>query len=551
MAQRRDSFALLVRFGVQPRVISRLLVLEVVLLAGLCVLPGVWCGRLLAASIGSGFGEALDSLFDIPLYAGQGENWLMPVLIMMTVVIVVCSADLLKPSGRALLDFSNRYSAWVAFIVLLIGLILAVTSGSLWEIYSAVALVFIGTGVLAPQLIAGISCTLAAQWLKNPLHRWRYLELGILARRLALPLVALQFALAMVLAVHALVTVFETTFDEWLGQRLSADYFIKVPADVTSDSAVEWLQKQPALDRWHRVIRGKTRIGEGVGRPGKLVDLVALAPIDPLLTDWDLQSATNGPWATLADGQGLMINEQLARRQMLSVGDSVTVTMAGKTLALPVLGIYADYGRPASEVLLHASLLPDAFNPVSESFSISPGDIGIDAVTSGFRQLWQVNELSMQDNRQARALADAIFDKTFMLTRAMTVITLVLAAISLLLMGWVFFSTRAWYFRLLLVWGLPRRQASRQLFRLAVTLTTSIAVLALPLGIWLSWALVHRINPLAFGWSLPMTIYPAFWLELGVISLLVGVSIALLMSAQLRRPVSVSALASTASGDER
>jgi putative ABC transport system permease protein len=554
IAQRRDSVVLLRRFGVQPSVINRLLVLEVVLLAGLCVVPGVGLGRLLAASIGSGFSEALDSLFDIPLYAGQGESWLMPVLTMMAVVVAVCSVDLLRPPGRVVYASARRYRALCACLMLLVGLALAVISGSLWQIYSAVALVFIGAGGLAPGLIAGANRWLAVHCAESPLVRWRYRELGVLARRLALPLVALQFALATVLAVQALVTVFEATFDEWLGQRLSADYFIRVPEGASDDLAAEWLQSQPALEetgQWHRVIRGKARVRAGIGQPEQTVDLVALGPIDSLLTDWTLQSATDAPWITVAEGRGVMINEQEARRRNLSVGDTLTVTLADRLLSLPVAGIYADYGRPAGEVLVHASVLPKAFVPVSVSFSINPGNFGIESVKAGLRQLWQVRQLSVQDNRRARALADAVFDNTFMLTRAMTFITLVLAAISLLVMGWVFFTTRAWYFRLLLVWGLGRRQVAGQLTRLAVILTAGIALLALPLGTWLSWVLVHRINPLAFGWSLPMMIYPSFWLELGVLSLLIGLSIALLMSAQLRRPVAMPASANRASGGER
>ncbi len=559
MAQRRDSFALLLRFGVPQAVINRLLVVEIVLLAALCVVPGVWFGRLLAASIGSGFSDALDNLFDIPLYAGQGESWLVPVLTMMAVVVAVCSVDLLRSPRRALYASAHRYRILFACLMLLIGLVLAVVSVSLWQIYNAVALVFIGAGVLAPGLIAGISRWVAVHRVENPLPRWRYRELGVLARRLALPLVALQFALAMVLAVQALVTVFEATFDEWLGQRLSADYFIKVPAGASADLAAEWLQSQPALEQtgqWHRVIRGRARVSAaGAGQAEQAVDLLALAPIDFLLTDWHLQSATNEPWAAVAEGQGLMINEQQARRQNLSVGDTLTVTVAGKAFTLPIVAIYADYGRPAGEVLLHASVLPKAFRPASVSLSINPGSLGIEAVKAGLQQLWsqsrQVPHLSVQDNRRARALADAVFDNTFMLTRAMTFITLILAAVSLLIMGWVFFTTRAWYFRLLLVWGLGRRQVAEQLARLAVVLTAGIALLALPLGIWLSWVLVHRINPLAFGWSLPMEVYPAFWLELGVLSLLIGLSIALLMSVQLRHPVVMPASANQVSGGER
>lgn len=59
------------------------------------------------------------------------------------------------------------------------------------------------------------------------------------------------------------------------------------------------------------------------------------------------------------------------------------------------------------------------------------------------------------------------------------------------------------------------RQASAQLIRLSVSLTAAITLLALPLGIWLTWVLVHRINPIAFGWSLPMAVYPGSGWSLG------------------------------------
>ena len=133
----------------------------------------------------------------------------------------------------------------------------------------------------------------------------------------------------------------------------------------------------------------------------------------------------------------------------------------------------------------------------------------------------------------------------------MTTLTLILAATALLMMGWVFFSTRAWYFRLLVVWGLSVRQASAQLIRLSVTLTAAITLLALPLGIWLTWVLVHRINPIAFGWSLPMAVYPRFWLELGVLSLLIGLSIGLLMMRQLKSPTVAPVNANALAGGER
>jgi putative ABC transport system permease protein len=552
MAQRRDSFALLHRFGVSRARINRLLVFEIMLLALVCILPGIWLGRWLATGLGTGFGRALEGLFDQPLYAGQDGGWLMPLATMLAVVLVACLADFLRPLARRLPGDGQRYGVLLA-LILMGGIAMSVWVSTLIWLFVAVAVVFVAAGTLAPMLISRLADWRAGSD-KDPLSRWRHRELSVLARRLALPLVALQFAMAMVLAVQALVTTFESTFDRWLAQRLEADFYIEVPQSVDLTPAMDWLSEQPELAAsglWHRVVRGRATLPGESNEAGTKVDVFALGPIGPLVTGWQLFESTARPWQSLQQGHGVMVNEQLARRQGVTTGQSLTVELGSQELELPVLGIYPDYGRPAGEILLNVSVLPPDFIPRFQSLSISPGDLTIETVTRRLKEIWRVEELTVRDNRAIEELASAIFDQTFLLTRAMTTLTLILAAIALLMMGWVFFSTRAWYFRLLVVWGLSRRQASGQLIRLSVALTSAIALLALPMGIWLTWVLVHRINPLAFGWSLPMAIYPGFWFELGVLSLLIGLSIALLMSRQLRSPASVPGNANALAGGER
>lgn len=261
--------------------------------------------------------------------------------------------------------------------------------------------------------------------------------------------------------------------------------------------------------------------------------------------------AADRPWEALAAGEGIMINEQLARREKVAVGDRLQLILGDQPRALSVLGVYPDYGRPVGEVLLNGETLPDTFNIRFESLSVTPGEPGIAPITDALEKVWGVQTVALRDNDTVRALATGVFDQTFALTRAMTLLTLTLAASALLMMGWVFFSTRAWYFRLLVVWGLPQREAAAQLLRLALLLTGGIAALALPLGIWLTWVLVHRINPLAFGWSLPMAVYPAFWLELALLSLVIGLSIAALMRRQLGKPAIAPLSANALTGGER
>ncbi|MFP3976548.1 ABC transporter permease [Marinobacter sp. KMM 10035] len=553
LAQRRDSFALLHRFGVSPGQVQRWLVLEIIALALICVVPGVGLGRWLAAGLGGGFGQALDGLFDIPLYAGHGQGWITPVLVMLTVVVIACLGDLLLLRFRERLSLSVPNQGRLATALLLAGLVMAWLAPSLPWVFVAVALVFAGAAWLTPATVTHFVNWRADQS-KAPLARWRYRELAVLARRLTLPLVALQFALAMVLAVQALVTTFEDTFDRWLAQRLEAAYYIEVPVGADSRKAADWLTGHQASNpdmQWHQVIRGSIRMADKAAASRLQVDVYALAPISTLITKWRLLEAEDHSWEALAGNKGVMINEQLARRQTLGAGDTLQLVLDEQTRDMRIFGVYPDYGRPVGEVLMNAEALPENFIARSESFSITPGESGIAPVTDALKEIWAVETLSMRDNNTIRELATGVFDQTFALTRAMTLLTLILAASALLMMGWVFFTTRAWYFRLLVVWGMSQRQVARQLLRLALTLTGGVALLALPLGIWLTWVLVHRINPLAFGWSLPMAVYPAFWLELGALSLAIGVSIAVLMRRQLGKPSVAPVSASALTGGER
>lgn len=545
--QRRESFALLERFGVPPRRIQRLLLAEMAVLAALCVLPGIWLGRWLAAVLGSGFGQALEGLFDTPLYAVEGGGFALPALVMGAMVLVACFADQrvwAKLPGLA----AARPSLWLG--VLFLGVVtVGVAPGLAW-LFTGIALVFVSVGVLTPRLLSAIT-----QWWSGGaggLALWQRRELAVLFRRLALPVVALQFAVAMVLAVQALVTTFEDTFEAWLAQRLEAEFYVEVPEAARAADGVRYLESRPALGDWHLVQRGTARLSPKAesGAPVE-VDLFAIAPIGPLVTGWTLQASVADAWRKLAAGEGVMVNEQLARREGVKPGDSLALTVADQAREFPVLGVYADYGRPAGEILAAGQSLPPAFRPRFESLSVNPGDVAMANIEQALAEVWNAENLTVRDNRSIQSLASGVFDQTFLLTRAITVLTLVLAGTSLLMMGWVFFSSRAWYYRLLSVWGLSRREVAAQLRWLALVLTGTVALVALPLGVWLTWVLVSRINPLAFGWSLPMTVYPGFWLEMLVLCLAIGLAIATLMRRQLRGVAAVPAMANVAGGGER
>ncbi|HSP01202.1 MAG TPA: FtsX-like permease family protein, partial [Thioalkalivibrio sp.] len=299
IAQRPDSFELLRRYGLPGRRVRQLLALELIVLTTVCVSPGLWLGVQLAGMLGGGFGQALDSLFDVALYAGSADSlpW-QAAGVMLMLVLAVCLLDWLVPRHWQSAASSQR-GHLIAALVLVIGLVSVALAPDLAWVLVGTALVFAGAGWLTPWLLA-----VSAQKLSDhagpdgnsPLTRCRRRELAGMFRHLALPVVALQFAMATVLAVQALVTTFESTFEDWLAQRLEAEFYVEVPPGTDAGPAMNRLAELKGIGPWHKVTRGEAAItaedsvAEGETAP---VDLFALTPISDLVSDWTLLASTD------------------------------------------------------------------------------------------------------------------------------------------------------------------------------------------------------------------------------------------------------------------
>ncbi|GGY72602.1 ABC transporter permease [Marinobacter zhanjiangensis] len=522
LAQRRESLGLLERYGVTRRRLRLHLLLELMVLAALGVVPGYLLGQGLADVLAGGFGAALGNLFETDLLAtGESLTGFLVTLVMMILVVLWCGLDLLR--GNAGRTRSKAHPVMGA-VLILAGMVLVVPAQSLVTVFLGTGLVLAGAGLMTPALLGWC---LSPSPHMPPLKLWRRRELGVLAGRLALPLVALQLAAGTVIAVHALVSTFEGTFHEWLDQRLAGDVFVEVPEGKPLAPAATWLESQDGVAQWHPVLRGAA--GLGMNGENRQVDLMATDTTSTLIRQWSLLASVSQPWQALADGD-VLVNEQLARRQDLKPGSQLTLVIADKERVVEVVGVYADYGRPAGEVLVDTRHLPDGFVSGFRSLTIDladgSGGVSRSDLVAGLEAAWQVGSLQVRDNETIHRLATRIFDQTFALTRSISYLTLLLAGVALLMTGWVVLRSRAWYFGLLSAWGLTHRQRRQTITMLTAEFMVAIWVAALPVGIALTWVLVDRINPVAFGWTLPMAIYPGYWLELlllfGLAAVVVG-----------------------------
>ncbi|MCK7544924.1 ABC transporter permease [Marinobacter bryozoorum] len=544
LAQRRHGLQLLERYGVQRRRLRRYLLLELGVLALLGALPGHGLGLLLAEMLGAGFGAAMDNLFDTGLLqTSRSVTGFLVTLGVMTLVVAWCGLDLLKVRREQ--SFIPGWKPMAGFTMLVAGVVLVLVAGSLVVAFLATALLLAGAGLITPWLLQRL---VLPHRDASPLHLWRRRELGVLMRRLALPLVALQLAAGTVIAVHALVHTFEGTFNQWLGQRLAGDLFVEVPDGKNISTVASVLSQGHLVDSWHPVERGQVALVDG--DQTHILDLMATDTRSPLVREWSLLHASEAPWRAVRKG-AVLVNEQLARRRGLAPGSRVSILVEGERRQVTVAGIYADYGRPSGEVLMDVAFLPSGYEPGFRSLTITlpaSGNSRQASLVSALEQAWQVNGLQVRDNATVHRIANRIFRQTFTLTRAISYLTLGLAVVALLLTGWVVLGSRHWYYQLLTTWGLAGKAWFHVMLRLTTELMLVIWLAAVPTGIALTWVLVQRINPLAFGWSLPMAVYPGFWLELMALLALSALIVA--GAFYLRAPSQVSA-PDLATGEER
>lgn len=544
LAQRRHGLQLLERYGVQRYRLRRYLLLELCVLALLGALPGYGLGLVLAEVLGSGFGSAMDNLFDTGLlYTSRPFTGLLVTLAVMTLVVIWCGLDLLKGHGG-----KRSVARWhhpLGYVALTAGAVLMLAASSLTLAFVATALLLAGAGLITPWLLQRL---VAPHPDAPPLRLWRRRELGVLVRRLALPLVALQLAAGTVIAVHALVHTFEGTFNQWLSQRLAGDLFVQVPDGKPLSAVTPVLDQGDLVQAWHPVLRGPVLQSRGETRG--YLDLIATDTRATLVRAWSLIDAVDSPWQAVSEGS-VLINEQLARRQELTPGSRLELVFDGELVELVVAGIYADYGRPAGEVLMDVRFLPPDYRPDFRSLTITlaaNANTGRAPVISALERAWQTDGLQVRDNETVHQVANRIFHQTFTLTRAISYLTLGLAIVALLLTGWVVLGARQRYYQLLTTWGLAGRAWFRVMLVLALELMLVVWMAAVPTGVALTWVLVQRINPLAFGWSLPMAVYPGFWFELVVLLALAALIVA--GAFYLWRPASGGAPV-LASGEER
>lgn len=529
LEQRRSLLRTLRACGVSLAALVSALALELGLFALLGGLAGVLSGYLLAALLLDDVAASLRGLYGVQV-AGQLSLsptwWLTGLTISLLGALLAGANSLLRAARLPLLALAQPHawqaaqSLWLRRQVLL-AFGLALLALACWRFGDSLRIAFVmitalllGAALLLPALLDA-ALLLLARYCQRPLAHWFIADSRQQLPALALALMALLLALSASVGVGSMTEGFRKTFMSWLDQRLAAELYLS-PRDTAQAQAInDWLTAQPqveaVLPRWRVELRLQ-------GWPAQLFGITD-HPYYP--QHWTLLEQQDDAWRQLATGQGVMLSEQLARHLHLSLGDRLSLPAPAAAPSLRVVGVYADYGNPKGHLLVSADWL-QRYWPEADFYALSVRLAAqqVAPLMAQLQQQFALDSNQLTDQASLKRWSREVFERTFVATAALNSLTLAVAGVALFISLLTLGQSRLGQLAPLWALGVERRTLAWLSLGQTLMLAGLTVLLAIPLGLLLAWCLVAVVNVQAFGWRLPLQVFPSQLLQLVVLGLL-------------------------------
>ncbi|MEX0348593.1 MAG: ABC transporter permease [Paracoccaceae bacterium] len=536
--QRRGMIRTLRALGLPLRDLTLLMLGELLLFALIGGLIGLALGFVVAGALLPDVAATLSGLYGAPVDGALAlqPGWVALGLTMAIAGTLAASAQALwRLSSVPILQVQGQY-AWSAQGLptkLQAGLGLLLICAGVWALVAFEDLIagfvmlgglLMGAALLLPPLLS-LALSFGARRARGPLGEWIWGDMRAQLPGLSLALMALLLALAANIGVGTMVSSFRLTFTGWLDQRLASELYVTASDEAQGHEIERWLDSRADAVLPIRATEVKVA--------GQTVFLYGIVDHATYRDNWPLIAEMPDVWDLVAEGRGALINEQMARRMDLWPGDSVTLLPGW---SLPVAGVYSDYGNPTGQAITALPALLERVPDLPNTrFGIRIDPAEADALRRALIETFALSPDAVVPQAAIKASSLAIFEKTFVITGALNVLTLGVAGFAILTSLLTLWAHRLPQLAPVWALGIHRTTLAKLEVLRSVALAVMTAMLALPLGLILAWILLAVINVEAFGWRLPMHVFPMQWLILLLLAIATAVLAALLPARRLSR----------------
>jgi putative ABC transport system permease protein len=519
--QRRAMMRSMRSMGVSLRTLIVIVTIEMIILAIIGAIIGIVLGYLIAGFLLPDVAATLRGLYGANISGNlqlRPDWWLSGLIIALLGTALAMSSQIWQITKLPILA-SAKPRAWMLvttshFTLQMKGAILLLTLGGICAIlFDGLIAGFALLGALLVAAAASLPALLAwslrklQKYARTPLWGWFWADTRQQLPGLSLALMALLLAVSANIGVSTMVSSFRLTFISFLDQRLAPELFLQVSNKDQSTDLNTFLSERGI--EILPLMSNETVISK------QPVELFGIKVGNTYRDNWRFLDATENPWDTLQDGKATIVNEQFARRTNLWVGDPVNIA---SNLTLPIAAIVGDYGNPKGQVIINDELFSNLF---PKSY---PARFGIRTNNPAKLQSEIINQIGIDNNaiidqKSLKAFSLEIFERTFLVTSALNILTLGVASFAILMSLLTLADRRIPQLSPVWALGLTRSQIGKLELLRAVLLALFVVGFSVPTGLVLAWVLLNVINVKAFGWQLPMFFFPMEYLKLGVFAL--------------------------------
>ncbi|MFP7571657.1 FtsX-like permease family protein [Marivita sp. S2033] len=535
--QRRGMVRTLRALGVPLRVLVGLMIAELAGLALVAGAIGVALGYVIAALLLPNVAATLQGLYGAAVGGTlqlRAEWWVSGLAIAVIGTGFAAAGALWKIARMPLLA-SARPRAWavasgrtawrlgaIAAVLFAVGAGIAVWGQGLALGFALLACLLIGAALMLPLVLRG-AVNAASRGARSVMWQWFWADTRQQVPGLSLALMALLLATAANVGVSTMVSSFRVTFVDFLDQRLAPELYVQIDTEAESAELEAYLQANAS-----EVL---PRLTVDIDIAGVETELYGVRVGPTYRESWVLLAESANAWDRVAAGDAIVVSEQLARRAKLWTGDDIPVTPDTR---LPIVGVVADYGNPLGQAVISEPLFNTLFpDQVPLQFGVRT-DMA-DALREQLVEEFGLADAAIVDQSRIKTISLNVFERTFTVTGALNILTLAVAAFAILMSLLTLASIRLPQLAPAWALGLTRRTLGRLELLRAVLLAMITTLLAIPLGLVLAWVLLSYVNVEAFGWKLPMYLFPAHYARLAGFALLAAALAALWPARRLTR----------------
>ena len=357
---------------------------------------------------------------------------------------------------------------------------------------------------------------------------------------------ALMIATAAGIGIGVMVASFRDSVSDWLASSLRADFYVSTSfsldtsaQDFISMQAKNVLENLPEVLSISSVRRTSVVMYDKDHRENPSTKRTRVSGFDlneKAIESFAFLEKVENVWPRWHMGNAVLVTEPFAYHNKLQIGDTLTLGTIKGPIEFKIIGIYKDYASEQGGVAMSRAIFDQHWN--------QPGYNGIGIYSSEKLTLSNLQRalgnndalknLKVISSQALYSQSLEVFDRTFLITDLLKVITIVVAFIGIigaLLAQQLERSREYGIYRAL---GFTRFEILRIILVQTISIGLTSAIIAIPAGLSVAWILIEVINPRSFGWTMstviPLSTLITSFMTAIAASLLAGIVPALRMS---------------------